>query len=110
MKGIEEQPQDLLLDHEESAGEGEDEKMNDVADKDTNEEEENSDKKNLKKKKKAEKIKKDIDRENKEMGKVMMTKKARRMFSNAEFGMKKKREIVKKLENKRKAIETHRKK
>ncbi len=51
------------------------------------------------------KIKKQIAKENKELGKLLMTKKARRLYSRMQKGQKVQHEQVKKLEAKRKAIE-----
>ena len=51
------------------------------------------------------KIKKQIAKENKELGKLLMTKKARRLYTRAQKDEKVKHEQVKKLETKRKTIE-----
>eukprot|EP01022_Parablepharisma_sp_SALTPOND_P032979 TRINITY_DN87986_c0_g1_i1.p1 TRINITY_DN87986_c0_g1~~TRINITY_DN87986_c0_g1_i1.p1 ORF type:complete len:362 (-),score=59.77 TRINITY_DN87986_c0_g1_i1:67-1152(-) len=51
------------------------------------------------------KIKKQIAKENKELGKLLMTKKARRLYERAQKGERVKHQQAKKLETKRKAVE-----
>jgi len=51
------------------------------------------------------KLKKDLEKENKEMAKVLMTNRQRKLYQKAEDDQKSKKEVVNKLKNKRRTIE-----
>ncbi len=51
--------------------------------------------------KKYKKLKKDLKKEQEELGKIMMTKKQRRIYSKVDHSMKKKKEYAKKLKTKK---------
>jgi len=58
-----------------------------------------------KKKLRMKKMKNVEDKELQEMGKVMMTKKARRIHTRIQYGANKKQETVQKLKSKRKVLD-----
>jgi len=111
IKGVDEE----IIEEEAELSEEEPQQMQDVENEDNKNigkgDEELSDSENEENDKlKTLKIKKQIAKENKELGKLLMTKKARRMYSRAQLGQRVKHDQVKKLETKRKVIERKTKK
>lgn len=105
LKGVEEEPmEDGDEDVESSESEKEEEEKG-APSKNVDEDftdEENEEKNKLK----VMRIKKQIAKENKELGKLLMTKKARKLYSKMQTGEKVKHEKIKKLEAKRKKAES----
>lgn len=57
------------------------------------------------KKQKNKKLKKELQKEQEELGKILMTKKQRRLYDQADKSNQKKKEIATKLKEKQKKIE-----
>jgi pescadillo protein len=102
IKGVEEEP---MEDGEEDVSSSEEEEEEKVPSKNVDEEftDEENEEKN---KQKSLKIKKQIAKENKELGKLLMTKKARKLYNKIQTGEKSKHERIKKLETKRRRLES----
>ena len=54
---------------------------------------------------KNQKIKKELKKEQEELGKILMSKKQRRLFDQADKNQKQKKDLAKQLKDKRKRIE-----
>jgi len=70
----------------------------------SSDEEESGDEKRKKQAKHA-KLKKDLQKEQEELGKILMTKKQRQLFEQADKSTKAKKDVAAKLKQKRKALE-----
>ena len=85
--------------------EEEDVDMRQGGDADSSSEEEDEEKLEQEKQKKNAKLKRDLKKEQEEMGKILMTKRQRQLYKKAEDEKKSKKEMAKKLKSKKKQIE-----
>jgi pescadillo protein len=114
MKGIEEEVFEPEVDEEEGEGEEKDEEMGDQEqgdkaqnfdDEDSDEDEEEAQKLMQKNMKVKSKLKKSLEKERKELGKLLMTKKQRRLYSRINYSLRRKKMFIEKLKAKRAILE-----